>query len=1144
MPNSTYIFIDRLVITLNATPKNTQGSTKVTRSGADILAFNANYVRGDNANGKFDISIKDMLAGHGEAKWKNGVGDVTVLFNLKKLARKIKLESKYQIARPTYNIDATIYYNFEKDNAKKLTFNTQNQIQQTSIDSNSALDLNGQKCTFAIKGQYKGDLLDGTIDGNFNLGLPNGRQISGDINRKSSKRDNTAEGYANAKLTDRLPDGKQRSLAMDVKFSGFNPKARLVDLYHKFTYINTDGKDGVVEVLIKHLPNNNNKMVETSFSGSGALLEHPVELNLKIDEYSKDHAVYRMSGKYGNLLSGNLNGNYKIGGKGKPTTYQIQMTVDAPKTQFQSYKMESSGHLLQPEAEDGIYDAKIDLQEQLGDRKMKFEGSAKGNAQHGSWSANYDMPKIGPGKFEGNFVRDEKNDQGKYQLNMVYDYGQSRVIRLNSDASYTSGKTVNFHYILQTPNEKARKTEVVFKGEKSDAHTYNGHLQMTHNDKAYGLNTVTVLSDMVTSVDVNLEHDGKTSKFYGSVEQLGDRKGRAKLKIDKLGEFGFDGSAEISAQSFENFYLKVNLDSKKLNLDQVHIEANSKPKSGGKGVEFKATAAGKNILSGSAEYNMKHDKNKVIVEGKGNMQLYEKPRQVSFKLIHQTYDLGRDSELGYSIVFNGLFGARNIESEFKVTSKNFIMKIVSCEDKKQCANIEVRSITLAEKDDSVQHKLMVLVDLQELGWPHEFELQSKVSSVGYRVEQELRVVVKAPKGVQYQLQTYIRQKESAIILITPHRKIALENVYQIPGDVFGKYETSSTLYLNKDRSPDEKSKLSFTGELSHVAKTAINLNGKLCFEHPRVKPMTVAGYIDLNSEQKLAQGSLEFDIFKKPSQKIIASVKYSNIEFSARGVNVKVEANVKSADSKILYSFQSEAAASFEQYKLTSSASVTTHFSSTKTSGLFSVSPKSFEITIIVLNEPLFTAHGTLSTKQSELKAQYNTFGGKPVVLIVKSQGLSSVNLQVDWRELFKAESKLALGKEAVVVVQCAGQDLFNGRTALDPSHFLSTQYKVNEEGIKDLVVRLGSNWCEPCNITVIHSQKRMEEQAKTDGQQVRAAIEQNFNKIREQYKKQAEDAKDSLPDFSALQETYERNIKEIIDEISSDTSLRNIVDF
>lgn len=105
--------------------------------------------------------------------------------------------------------------------------------------------------------------------------------------------------------------------------------------------------------------------------------------------------------------------------------------------------------------------------------------------------------------------------------------------------------------------------------------------------------------------------------------------------MQNIGDFYLTGDSEILFQSIENFYLISDIDSPKLKLNKVHVDVRSKSNAGAKGIEFKATSDNKNIISGSADYTIKHD-GKTEIEGHGNVKIFDQQKTAKFVLQKDT----------------------------------------------------------------------------------------------------------------------------------------------------------------------------------------------------------------------------------------------------------------------------------------------------------------------------------------------------------------------------------------------------------------------------------------------------------------------------------------------------------------------------
>lgn len=81
------------------------------------------------------MKVKDTVDGKGTFKSNNGKGDGNLLVTLQKVDRKFKIDTTFNIAAPIYDMKTDFYYNFEKENDKKITFDTKNRVQKGSFDS-------------------------------------------------------------------------------------------------------------------------------------------------------------------------------------------------------------------------------------------------------------------------------------------------------------------------------------------------------------------------------------------------------------------------------------------------------------------------------------------------------------------------------------------------------------------------------------------------------------------------------------------------------------------------------------------------------------------------------------------------------------------------------------------------------------------------------------------------------------------------------------------------------------------------------------------------------------------------------------------------------------------------------------------------
>lgn len=91
--------------------------------------------KGPNPHGTMKMFVVNLIDAKGEFKSTDGVGSGSILVDLTKMGRKLKAESSFTCKHPTHNMKLDVFFDYEKDNSKKLHIDTQNQITKESLDS-------------------------------------------------------------------------------------------------------------------------------------------------------------------------------------------------------------------------------------------------------------------------------------------------------------------------------------------------------------------------------------------------------------------------------------------------------------------------------------------------------------------------------------------------------------------------------------------------------------------------------------------------------------------------------------------------------------------------------------------------------------------------------------------------------------------------------------------------------------------------------------------------------------------------------------------------------------------------------------------------------------------------------------------------
>jgi hypothetical protein len=267
-----------------------------------------------------------------------------------------------------------------------------------------------EKYSLNVNGQQQGPLNDGVVKMKFDLGLPTGRQISGDLNREVHMKADTGTGNMDLKFADKLPNKKSRTFAVSGKFVGEDLKAKLFDVTHQIKYNDFDGKNIIADIHMKHFAKSPGK---NSFAGhinaQGSLMVQPTEFKVVIDEYSDNNAVYNFIGKYGDQMSGTVAGKYEIGSRSKPASHEFKATFNVPNTKLESLEFESVGNILQSETDLKLVEFKYLGRVALNRKELKVETTGKGNGHNGSGSIKVSLPEMAPLSAEGGYTYEDGN---------------------------------------------------------------------------------------------------------------------------------------------------------------------------------------------------------------------------------------------------------------------------------------------------------------------------------------------------------------------------------------------------------------------------------------------------------------------------------------------------------------------------------------------------------------------------------------------------------------------------------------------------------------------------------------------------------------------------------------------------------------
>lgn len=408
------------------------------------------------------------------------------------------------------------------------------------------------------------------------------------------------------------------------------------------------------------------------------------------------------------------------------------------------------------------------------------------------------------------------------------------------------------------------------------------------------------------------------------------------------------------------------------------------------------------------------------------------------------------------MTFSGSFNANNIVSELKLSNKNFVLKNNVCKSHGHgCANIVITSKLKKLELNSIDHELIVVVDLRPYKFQHEFKLGAETQLEGWVLNHNLEISLQTQDKVNYLYKVYVQPSKSGVTLVIPSRTVAIEAVYVVPNKVVGKYEASLTSYLDKEKNPGKKSSIGFLGEIQRQGKSVYTTSGSLKINHPSTKELKITGTSTLDGEKQFIETTLKLDIFKNTNQELVIKGQLGNTDKSGRGYNVTSSVSVTSRELGIDYSVSGHAGINLNQRLISSSAHINAPTRNDKFVSYLSLDDRNAQVLLNVLGEDVFNAQATLNyeKKEAKLHSQLKVIGVEPVVGDVTLSGYSKLKASVVRGQLFNLNGEINVGEKATLTIVGNNKPLITSQIALDSAHFLNSEYTLHEEDLKAFLV-------------------------------------------------------------------------------------------
>ncbi|KAK4878786.1 hypothetical protein RN001_011292 [Aquatica leii] len=902
-------------------PSELDTTLKISSGSQTYIDFFVKSNRMGNANGNLQLTLKDFVIGTGTLQVNKGTGTASLMIDFVKFHRKFKADSSFTINDPTYNFVLTFYPNFEKDNNNKLVISTHNQIKQESVNSENFVEISGKKLEVNVKGSCEGKASHGKQDVQVEVVLPTNHYFLAQL-KQDHRTNNDVE---NANLMIHLEKRENRNapgakIHLEGICKNLNREKAIYDVAHVITAENEHGKNVKIELASKRQMQQDHYHVTGDIKITGTEIPEVFQIDAGV-KYKGLVGTYNVDTKYGqNTLT--INGKYDVDDEDKKLSGDLNLDLKTTNKAVHLVKLGLSGSAKLPEKPEAdlqltgnaflFVDDGANKPGAIIDIKVSGEANVNDNA--GEVKTRIELQQQDPVTASLKYDLTDNKVHG----HLTVDYQKNKSIKTDLTLAKPNEHQYQIDFKLDTPQAQGTHLEINSK-ETPDGKTINNEISLTVNNKKFVLTNELVLSDITPAFEVKLIYpNGKSDYFSTKLSKFSPQHIGGVLNIGvSHNNFALESDWDVNLENVDNFIVKVNVHSPALKLDHVKFEAQNKPAKGGKRIQVSATSAGKNILSGSTTYKAREEGNKYVMEGSGSFKIHEATKQANFKFVRQALSADKHAEDGVEVAFNAAIGSQAIDAEFKATDKQFRIMNSYCEEKQQCAHIEIDSKTTTASAGEYNNELEVALDLRKLGLSHEFGLKGVTTRKGFVLDHNVDIYFQE-KANKYQYSVYVHPNEAGAQLSTPKRIIALEGVLHVPKSAKGKPSSMKgelAFYLDKRNQPNQKTAL--TGLFNcHGKIEEHDCNAELKFTNPALgKDLTVKFTSKYDHSKLHYQQNAIIDVFANPNQQIVISGNINTNKVGKNGNSIKTVYEVKSQGMNLNIKYEEELLLDYENYQ-------------------------------------------------------------------------------------------------------------------------------------------------------------------------------------------------------------------------------------
>ncbi|XP_017768375.1 PREDICTED: apolipophorins [Nicrophorus vespilloides] len=1124
-------------------PEDLKTHLKISTPSNVFVDFNLKAAKVSGANGHIKISLKDILNVNGEIKADKWNGKAHLIVDLVKLQRKLKTESVFKLIAPVYNVDVSFYPNFEKDN-KKMIVSTHNQIKEGSVDSKNSVDAFGKKLECNVKGNIQGNPKnDGKLSGDIELILPNDMYLAG----KMSQEAHIVNGIGNYNVfynveqrNNKNAPGRKASVKVIAK--EVNPKMHTFNLDVNLALDDSNGKSLNSDLMVvKTEEQDGRRNIDVKGKTYGSVLHDPINFNLNSN--CKDKNVnFQMNTQLTKTNSLSLEGSYDLRGEGNPLSGKINLDVKTDNPKLKTVQAACSGKYL---ANDDIFELEgssklfIDDDGSVPDATVNIEseGSVNLGKENGQIKGLLKFQKADPIIVALGYARTNANGILKGQADVSLQYAKGKNLKGDFSVVHVSKNEMHLEMKLSTPFEHAKLTTIQQKITRSEDRKHAAtHIVLTVDDKKYVIEES--LDNTETSpgflIQVTMP-DGKTDKISVKINKPNPTKfGSEVIVALNQYDFTFDGTVDANIESIEDFALTVKLDSPKLKMDKIVLEAKNKHNKAAKEIEIHATANGKNIIKGSTKYKTRDEGGKYIAEGSGEFTVKDQKQTGNFKLMKQTLVMDKNGEQGFEISFDAVLGNKAVDADLKMSNKQFRVMNSYCEEKKQCAHFEVDSKFTRMDINEFLHELEVNVDLRKLGLLHECGLKAVTSRKQLVLDHTVDFHFQSQENNKYQYSLYLHPKEAGVSFTTPKRTVAAEAHLTLPAkNNKGPIKGELNFFLNKKTDPTKKTTVSM--QIEHVGddkKGGVNADAKFSTPGlPKELSVSYKGKYDVTA--RLLEFTALVDVFGKANQKIHITGN-SQVNRNPGKYSYELHGTAKSPGlgidliyDDLIYSYDAKT------HEFASSTKLGGTVSGKHCMSEFQLEVNQHKIhhLLKLMNNEIYNidCRMQLSKDAQIVDTETKIFGLKPTTSHLEIKQFNTLKFVLALKEnpgnQLVINSAFIPGQIADFRAQIGSNELMKASVKLDEANFLKPEYGMNLEQIKSQVLQPAQQGVS----NMLKESKVVSGKLSDDA----AACTKHFGEL----------IKNNMPDMKPIQEYYSKEFTSLKEELNADKTIQQIAE-